>query len=121
MKLFGGFAVALVVGLLSTGALAQSSGGLAVDLQNQRGAGAVNGPVVGGNVTTDVNVGGDVRATAEENSTASNRIGSVTSGAIGGNFDSRVRVGGDVEAVARQDSCAENVIGSVGTAACNGN
>ena len=118
MKLFGGIAVALVIGLSAGGALAQSSGGLAVDLQNQRGAGAVNGPAIGGNVTTDVNVGGDVRATAEENSTASNRAGSVTGGAIGGNFDSRVRVGGDLEAVARQDSCAENNLGSVGAPAC---
>ena len=105
--------------VIAGSAMAQSSGGLAGDLENKRGALAVNGPAIGGNVTSDVDVG-NVSATAERGSTASNRIGSVTSGSVAGNVDLKVRAK-DVTATARENSCAENVIGSVGAAACSGN
>ncbi len=116
------FRVAAIIGLavlfgFSGSAAAQNAGGLAVDLQNQRGAAAVNGPVVGGNVTSTVNVG-NVNAEAEDGSVASNRIGSVTSGSVGGNVTSRVNAG-NVNAEAKDDSCAENVIASVGSTACD--
>jgi len=114
-------AVTIVVGLAGSlgTAFAQSSGGLAVDVENRRGAAALNGPTVGGNFTSTVNTG-DVSARADDGSVASNRIGSMTDGAVGGNVTLQVNTG-DVTAEATEQSCAENVIGSIGTAACGAN
>lgn len=106
---------------LAGAAAAQSSGGLAGQFNNGgtsvQGAGALNGPAVGGNVTSTVNAG-NLSAEAEEDSIASNRLGSVTGGAVGGNVDLRANVG-NVRAKAEEGSCAENVVASVGQAACD--
>lgn len=106
------------IALSISSVLAQSSGSLNVKTPMGSGGGAYSssGPTVGQNFRADVDVG-NVRATARDDSKASNRIGAMTSGGVGGTFDSRVRAK-DITAEATSRSCAENVIGAMGTAAC---
>jgi len=101
-------------------AVAQSSGGLAVDTKNGSGAAAVNGPVIGGDFNAKVSTG-TVKSNAKgEGAIARNVVGSMTDGSVGGSVRTEVTTG-DIEANAEgEKACAENIIGSVGRSACVG-
>ncbi|MEL6317987.1 MAG: hypothetical protein AAFR16_10175 [Pseudomonadota bacterium] len=103
---------------MSSAAVGQSTGGLAVDVFSGSGAGSVNGPAIGGDFTSDVDVGNVTANARGEGATAVNQVGSASSGAVGGDVDTRVRAR-DITATAEgKDACAVNQIGSLGGLPC---